>query len=105
MLATIKWPLLTKLLQTGNQVYALDRTQLVSHESGLSNFTNSKVYAAHDRDRMLMGKTEKQPVFQRRLQLLAALLESGGLRPNSREFGDRSEEALAIVQEFIMNLT
>ena len=64
MLATRKWPLVT--------------------EGGLSNFTNSEVNATQDRDRMLMGKTEEQPVFQRRLQLIATLLEGCSLRPNAR---------------------
>lgn len=78
------WNVLQETDAWGNQVAALDRTELVSHEGGLSSFTNSEVNAAQDRDRMLMRKTEEQPVFQRRLQLFAALLEGCSLRPNAR---------------------
>lgn len=62
----------------------VDGTQLVSHESSLSNFMNSEVDAAHDRDRMLMGKTEEEPVFHLRLQRFGAFLKGGGSRPYSR---------------------
>ncbi len=69
----------------------------------LGHFADGQVNAIHNRNRVLPGETEEQPIFEGGFEFFAAILKCCSLSPYASQVRNGSVEALAISQQLIVS--